>query len=333
MPESRDTLQCLLELLQHIPRHPQSITVAALRDALARNGFTLTERSIQRHLATLSQTLSITTIDEREKPYRWCWAPSAQGLTIPALSRTAALTLLMAEKHLQGLLPQPMLKELGAYFEAARRALASSSEGPRRWLDRVRIVPPAQPLFAPAIAADVHEAVSKALLDSRQLRIKYQKRGEKSTKDWTIHPLALVQRGPMFYLYCRLFDYPDPRTLALHRIKSAELLDDKVDAPEGFDLDRQIEAGTWGFGAGQQIELDLYFYNKAGDHLIETPLAADQQITEFSNGELRLKARVADTPQLRWWILSIGDGVEVKKPKRLRDQIAETAKATAALYQ
>ncbi len=331
MPESRDTLQCLLELLQHLPRHPQSITVAALREALSRNGFTLTERSIQRHLVTLSQSFAIVA-DESVKPFHWSWAPSAQGLTIPALSRTAALTLLMAEKHLQGLLPQPMLKELGTYFEAARRALASSREGPRRWLDRVRIVPPAQPLLAPTIAAEVHEAVSKALLDSRQLRIRYQKRGEKSAKEWTVHPLALVQRGPMLYLYCRLFDYPDARTLAVHRIKSVEVLDEKAIAPAGFDLDRQVAAGTWGFGAGDEIGVELHFHNHAGDHLLETPLAANQQLAELGNGEFRLKARVADTAQLRWWILSIGDGVEVKRPKRLREEIAEVARATAALY-
>jgi predicted DNA-binding transcriptional regulator YafY len=33
-----------------------------------------------------------------------------------------------------------------------------------------------------------------------------------------------------------------------------------------------------------------------------------------------VKATVADTAQLRWWLLGFGARVEVRKPKRLREE-------------
>ncbi|MBK7024820.1 MAG: WYL domain-containing protein [Sulfuritalea sp.] len=144
----------------------------------------------------------------------------------------------------------------------------------RSWLDKVRSVPPTQPLLSPRIDAAVQDVISEALLYEKQVSIRYRKREEKTTVDYRIHPLALIQRGPMLYLYCRIFDYEDARTLAINRIQSAELLlDDRAIYPKDFSIDRQADLGTWGFGAGEKIKVELIFQAGYGDHLFETPLS------------------------------------------------------------
>ncbi|HKT81842.1 MAG TPA: WYL domain-containing protein [Vicinamibacterales bacterium] len=60
--------------------------------------------------------------------------------------------------------------------------------------------------------------------------------------------------------------------------------------------------------------------------------AQDQRIGAKVNGRVRLRATVADTPQLRWWLLAFGDAVEVLGPAPLREWFAETTTGMAARY-
>jgi len=148
--------------------------------------------------------------------------------------------------------------------------------------------------------------------------------GEDVITEYRIHPLAAVQRGGITYLSCRIGDYDDLRTMALHRIQSAIMLDDTVRTPEDFSIDKVISSGKFGFGHGNQIELEAIFYNGTGDHLYETALSVDQVLTELPDGSVRLLASISDTPQLTWWLLGFGDGVEVIRPTELRKNISNT---------
>ncbi|MHB8493736.1 MAG: WYL domain-containing protein [Casimicrobiaceae bacterium] len=70
----------------------------------------------------------------------------------------------------------------------------------------------------------------------------------------------------------------------------------------------------------------------AADHLQETPLSEDQTIEDAADGRVRVRASVLDTPQLRWWLLGIADGVEVVAPAALRREFAQMTAAMAAHY-
>ena len=41
---------------------------------------------------------------------------------------------------------------------------------------------------------------------------------------------------------------------------------------------------------------------------------------------------VADTAELRWWLLGFGDGVEVVRPKALRNEFREMTNNMARMY-
>ena len=199
-------------------------------------------------------------------------------------------------------------------------------------MNKVRTVPPSQPLLPPSIRPAVQHTVYDALLADKQLEIRYLKRGEDKAVEYRIHPLAAVQRGSVTYLYCRVFDYEDLRTLAMHRIQSATMLEEATKVPTGFSIDDAIISGKFGFGEGKQIRLEAIFSNGTGDHLFETPFSSDQILTELEDGNVKLVATVADTPQLAWWLLGLGDGVEVVKPAALRKSIAETIARMQKIY-
>jgi predicted DNA-binding transcriptional regulator YafY len=320
-------------MLRHVPRYPRKITVQDLRRLLVEAGHEITERSLQRDLNELSTAFPIIC-DDRDKPYGWSWEKDAPNFDLPGLSAPEALMLATAEAHLQHLLPVSVLEQLRAYFDAAHQRLDAepAPSHSRRWLDKVRSVPAAQMLLAPCVAPAVRDAVTEALLHERQLDIRYRRRGEEATAEARVHPLALVQRGPVLYLSCLFFDYDDARMLPLHRIESAQERDEPSRYPKEFSLDAQIERGEWAFGSGQSIKLEAVFGPGYGDHLYETPLSKDQVIEVLPNDWLRVTATVADTPQLVWWLLGFGGGVEVLGPHELRGAITREIERANALY-
>lgn len=329
-----DTLLRQWQMLRMIPRYPQKITAKVLHEKLQDEQFDVAKRTIERDLLSLSEMFPLVS-DERNKPYGWSWSKDAPVFNLPGLSHNEALTLAMVEQHLNSLLPSSTLSQLQPYFKAAKQHLSNipQNERARSWLNKVRAVPPSQPLLPPSIKPAVQHTVYEALLADKQLEIKYLKRGEDKAVEYRIHPLAAVQRGSITYLYCRVFDYEDLRTLALHRIQSATMLEDAAKSPAGFSIDEAINSGKFGFGEGRQIRLEAIFCHGAGDHLFETPLSSEQTLTELEDGNVKLIATVADIPQLSWWLLGLGDGVEVIKPAALRQSIAETIARMQALYQ
>lgn len=50
---------------------------------------------------------------------------------------------------------------------------------------------------------------------------------------------------------------------------------------------------------------------------------------ERKDGRALVRATVADTTQLRWWLLGFGEKVEVLKPKRLREEFRAVSRKLA----
>lgn len=328
-----DTVQRQWHMLRLVPRYPLKITVQAIQNALAVQGFDTTERTIQRDLVELSRAFPLV-VDERAKPFGWSWQRDAHSFDLPGLTVSEALTWVLAEQHLQNLLPAAIVEHLQPQFLAAHRRLEAEPQPQRgrSWLDKVRTVPPAQPLIPPAVDADVQRVVSDALMRERQLEIRYRKKGSKDAEVYRVHPLALIQRGWVIYLYARISDYSDARNLALHRVESATTLEADAVPPPGYDLDDRVSRGVWGFGPGTMASIELRFTREAGEHLLETPLSADQTAIEEGDA-IRIRATVSDNPQLRWWLRGFGDGVEVLSPASLRDEMSETARMTLEKYE
>ena len=82
----------------------------------------------------------------------------------------------------------------------------------------------------------------------------------------------------------------------------------------------------------KKLELELIFENYSGFHLIETPLNETQNIEELDNGKIRVRATVADTSELRFWISGFAQDVEVIKPKFLRKYFQQRAQQLYKLY-
>ena len=330
--ESLDVLRRQWEMLTAIPRYPRKITASDLQSKLDRAGFTTTKRTVERDLQTLSEQFPLTC-DDRSKPYGWSWKKDAPSFSVPGLTVDEALTLQLVSQYLVPVLPASTLRSLRPHFEQAEKILGESSPSrpARTWTRKVRIVHPGQLLLPPKINREVYGAITDALLHDRKIKATYLGRDESQPKELELHPLALVQRGPVTYLIARAFDYRDAWLYAVHRFRSAEVLDEAA-KHASFDLDAYIASGKFGFGEGKSIRLTALFDEEIVAHLRESPLSNDQTLAREAGGQTRVVATVMDTPQLRWWLLGFGDGVEVLKPVALRRELAAIARSMARRY-
>ena len=83
---------------------------------------------------------------------------------------------------------------------------------------------------------------------------------------------------------------------------------------------------------GERILLEALFDANAAVRVRETPMSADQTLDEQADGRVRLRASLPDTMQLRAWLRSFGEHVEVVSPPLLRASLAESARAMARRY-
>jgi predicted DNA-binding transcriptional regulator YafY len=334
MTNNQDTLYRQWNLLRNVPRYPQKRTAKEIAAQLLLGGFEVSERTVQRDLIKLSSLFALV-VDDREKPYGWSWQKDTQTVDLLGLTISEALVWVLVEQQLSSLLPGSVLSHLNAYFKSAHGRLDGEPlpHHGRSWLSKVRTGLPTQQLIPPDIDTEVQYIVSEALLHEQQLLLHYRKKGEEDVKCYTVHPLALIQRGSIIYLYVRFAGHDNARLLAMHRIDNAKILPDAAQAPEGFDLDRQIEQGLLGFGQIEPEAVTLKFFNGFGEHLHETKLSKTQSIFDEAQGVLTISAVVSVTPQFKWWLLGFGDNVEVMAPESLRHTLSDIACKMHARYQ
>lgn len=318
MPKRPDTLETVLlalELLRRIPRN-HKVSASELHKQLTDAGVDRDLRTVQRQLEMLSEHFQIER-DDRSKPYGYRWRESAKGLALPILSEQESLLLALAEQHLRNLLPARLMKSMDGFFVQARGNLAPHANPgrEREWLSKVRVVSTTQPLLPPKIRPGVFEEVSNALFGNLWLTVDYKSAAGKKTNT-EVMPLGLAQQGPRLYLVCRFRNYDDERSLALHRILSAQASTLTFERPKEFDLKKFDDDGQFGFGTGRRIRLTFCIDKNAGFHLLESPLSNDQQVTEIGD-QFKISATVVETAQLEWWLRGFGDQVSHVQRKRI----------------
>jgi predicted DNA-binding transcriptional regulator YafY len=318
------------EMLKKLPAHNPGLTASQITAWLKEQGYPVSKRTVERDLIELSAIFGIVCND-KSIPYGWHWMPGKQ-CDFTSIELTDAVSLVLVESILSKLLPAAMLAALKPKFELARTKLAALENNRyARWADKVRYVASTINLIPPKVDPKVLAIVQDALLQDRQVEISYTSPSSKKSKEYTVHPLSLIQRGSTPYLVATTYDYPDVRLYAVHRIQRARITDQKVVAQKGYTTDQYLASGAMDFGGAETIKLTAWVTNELAIYLEETPLSADQKI-RFRSGRYLLTAEVKDSWQLRWWILSQGSALTIVSPESIRKGIGETLKAAAANY-
>lgn len=334
MSDARDTLFRYLTLLQLIPRYPGRISTPVLKEKLAERGFHIDVRSLQRDLSLKLSSHFPLSCDDSEKPYRWYFDRDFQ-CHLPALDVPSALTLVLAEEYLKGLLPPVVVGQLSTHFSDARRLLDDlSSNGLSQWARKVRAIPNGKALIPAELDEATWQTVAQGLLEQKAIDVTYLSRTTETEKQLTLHPQGIVSRHSVTYLLAHVDGFYDLRQFALHRVKQVSISDVQWQEKESFDIDTYIQKGAFGYRQGPgEVTLEADIARQVAWLLQETPLAESQTIEALADSEwYRLTARVPDDQQTLWWLMGMGANIKVKAPKAWRETLKTNAEQVVAHY-
>ena len=332
MSAAKDTLLRLIALLRLIPREPGRIATITLMEKLKDDGFSVSLRTVQRDLDRLSIPFALLR-DESSPSFRWSLSDKAP-IDLSAMDTPTALALYLAESHLETLLPQSVLDQLGPQFRMARDFLDSLENNDlAHWAQKVRAIPNGKSLQPAQIAPSVWSQTSTALLECKKLQISYLSRSKTELKQLQIHPAGLVSRHAISYLIGSVDDYDDLRQFALHRIHLAECLEAPARVRDDFEIERYIQQDLNTTTVIEQVELVADISPQIAWLLNETPLSKQQALESLKDSNWkRLRAKVPDDNETLWWIFGLGENVRVHEPQSWADTIKGKVAKLEALY-
>lgn len=329
MPKApiQDSLERQLDLLNLLETHTLGHTALELTQKLYDLGYVAVQkRTIERDLVRLSGKYGVLC-DDSSMPYRWKRLAS-RSLPLPAVDMADALSLVLAEELFRQLAPASLLKALEPKFAQAQGRLTVTQKNRlAQWKDRVRYLSPGLPFLPPRVDERFLGLVKEAILEERQIEVRYSGRESPKDSEQTLHPLALVQHGPIAYLVATAFDYGEPRLYALHRIRAVTATKEPASRPKNFSLDRFLTEGGMQFGEGPQICLNAVVTNSLACYLEESPLSPEQKLKPIDKDHYRFEVTIKDSWQLKFWILSQGAEIVVEQPADLRDRIRDGLKS------
>ena len=297
-----------------------------LQETLEREGIDISLRTIQRDLNQISQRFPIES--NKTVPQGWRWRSDAPIQSLPHMTSSQAVTFMMVEEHLKHLLPPSLIEEMNPWFDLARRSL-STQNNVRQWINRVRIVPGNQPLIPPVVEKFAQQAIYEGLLQDKQIECVYRPRGSQGEdRTYILNPLALVQKGSIIYLICTRHDKTEVQTFALHRFKSAKVLDTRALHPVNFDIDAYIDSGALGFRVDfdkptEYVDLELIMSEADALYFTESQLSKEQTIVKISDDLYKVSASVPFTSQLVWWLRSFGKKIIRIEPLNVFNAVHE----------
>jgi hypothetical protein len=321
-------------MLQLIPRSPHYRATTTLQALLEERGFNVEMRTIQRDLEKMSAHFPLLC-NRDTRPFRWSFDPMFKS-NLPALDTSSALTLVLAEEYLRGLLPQIAIDQLEGQFESARKYL-DGLNGNRlaHWSEYVKAIPNGKALIPVPIEHNVWRLATDALLNHYALDVEYRSRSKNELKRLTLHPLGIVARHSVSYLLATVNEYEDVRQFALHRILSIKASERLYRPKADFCLDQYISTGAFGYPVdGQDVQLKARIRPEVAWLLSETPLSEVQFLSTDADrdGWYLLEAQVPNDQQTQWWIQGFGSAIQVISPLEWREFIRSQAKETSLLY-
>ena len=170
------------------------------------------------------------------------------------------------------------------------------------------------------------QGVTDAAIDRASLDISYHtfSRGQMTERRLDPYRLFYFQGG----LYVIGFDHlrSDIRIFALERIREWSVTEETFERAEDFDFDAHMQSAL-GIFRGDETDVRLRFRASAAPFVKEREWHGTQELETEDDGSVVLTMRVADTLELRRWVLSFGSEVDVVAPESLRDEIRNEAQS------
>jgi predicted DNA-binding transcriptional regulator YafY len=190
--------------------------------------------------------------------------------------------------------------------------------------------------FQPSEELPYLETLASAVWDTRLIRITYRRGERAGPVERLLEPLGLVLKGGIWYLVARAAT--NLRTYRVSRISTVEILDDRFERPEAFDLADHWERSTTAYERDiERIEVTVRLSAERLDDFASISgaraMAAAQRLRDPDDpGTVRIRVAFDWADEALGAVLRLGAGIEVLEPEWLRQSVLESARAIVARY-
>ncbi len=189
--------------------------------------------------------------------------------------------------------------------------------------------------FAEADAAPHLAAVADAVWSQRRVRTRYRRDGVDVER--LLEPLGLVLKGGIWYLVAQVADSDDaPRTYRVSRVQGAELLEERFERPPEFNLAEHWSSSIAAYEAdvprlAVTVRIDprrvWMLAMLCGAAAVQGAVRLEADDPE---GWTHLRIEIDWPDEAANRLVGLGGVAEVLDPARLRQEVAELARASLA---
>ena len=318
-----DQLSRQWRLLQLIDR-PQGVTI----DDAARE-FGCAPRTVWRDLAALQQAGFPLYTEKASDGFRGLWRVTEDfKRALPLKLTLGELAALVMSRALLAPLGAGLLgPEVDSAFDKIQNVLSRDAlKLIAQMRERLGVRAAGAKLQAPA--AEHLPKIHTALAEHRTLRIRYfsASRDSEDTREIDPYHLTLHNGGLYLVAHCHLRNAL--RIFAVERMRSVELTRGGFVVPASFDAEKYL-AGAWGVMQGELVTVRVIFARAVAPYIRERLWHPSQKLRDLADGRVEVTLQVADTLEVRRWILGYGVQAEVVAPEGLREALRAEAEALA----
>jgi predicted DNA-binding transcriptional regulator YafY len=251
------------------------------------------------------------------------------SLPLVSLSQGELLAIYFAEKVVRQYRGTPFEPDLASAFAKMQELLPEEVKVSPESLDAYLSLD-LGPLYTP------DAAVFREILTAQRLRrravVRYRSLSSNRTTNRRIHPYHVFNLRGNWYVAAWDEDRQAVRDFAIHRMRRVTITTEGYEVQRSFDF-RKYMADSFGIEkGGRPVEAAIRFGPTQAPWIRERKWHRSARIQEELDGSLVLRLRVAETSELRRWILQFGSQAEVLAPASLRRAVAEELKAASTAY-
>lgn len=236
--------------------------------------------------------------------------------------------LLTARQVLGGVQPGLLEGELRSLQGRITSLLQKKGVEPEDGESRIHI----QNVAGRAVPERMFQDVLGALVQRRQLEIRYHGRRRDEESERVISPQRLTQHRNSWYLDAWCHQAEGLRSFALERIREQKLLEHAAREVPSDQLAAHFDRSYGIFSGPPEHTAELRFSPEMARWVAEEQWHPDQQGGFVADGAWLLKVPFSGARELIMDIMRYGAEVEVLAPAFLRDAVAAEAAKTAEIY-
>lgn len=320
-----------------MPRGDQLVRQWRLLQRLGHSGgFTIAEgmrelqcsmRTVWRDLTALQDAGFPLYNDPRADGHRSVWRLEPtfhQRLPLP-LTLSEAVALLMSQRLMAATGPSAFRSAMSSLIDKLRALFGKSAlDLIDRMGDAVGVRAPGGKLLEPA--AEHLGVIHTAIAEGRSLQLRYYSMSRDAETERRVDPYHVTWFDGGLYLVGHCHVREAVRIFAVERIRTVDPVAARFTRPADFDPERYLR-DAWGIIQGDLVTVKVVFAPPVARYVRLRRWHPSQEVHDLPGGRLALMLRVADTLEVRRWLMGFGAEAEVLTPPALREALRQEAEA------